>query len=143
MAKDIDKEAEDPYDKTNRARRAAKRAREAFDELPMSTAERQQVMADILKEENGDLVSEAAKAGKGFFANLRSLAQEKFWLLIDDEKRTRYRVQAAEPASKELSEMLALVRTNWQPRWDNSRSDPEFSTTTHRTEPLPRRRGTS
>jgi hypothetical protein len=120
-AKDIDKDADDPYDKTTRARRAAERARQAFDEPRMSIAEQQRVKADILQEENGRH-PRMPEQTSDFFANLRSLAQEKFWLLVDAEQRAKYRTQASglppPAAAASLEEdlasvsMLALVQAN-------------------------------
>ncbi|KAI8634679.1 hypothetical protein F5Y19DRAFT_485684 [Xylariaceae sp. FL1651] len=111
-AKDIDKEAEDPYDQTQPSpafRRPSHTSVQRATDAYCGTAMR-----------------------KGFFANLRSLAQEKLWLLVSAEQRADYRVRAAEPPVEELAEMLALVQTNWQPRWDNSRQRSRFPSTTMR-----------
>ncbi|KAI1331082.1 hypothetical protein F5Y16DRAFT_292138 [Xylariaceae sp. FL0255] len=120
-AKDIDKDAIDPYGQTKRARRSKERMEEAFNEPPMSISQQQLVMAKILQESDGHLGTTT-----GFFTNLRSLAQERFWLLDGPTERMAYRKQALEPPTEDLSAMLTLVRANWQDRWDNGRDDPDF-----------------
>ncbi|KAI5920650.1 hypothetical protein F4810DRAFT_723205 [Camillea tinctor] len=123
--KDIDKDDRDPYNKTLRATESSKKSIEAFPEQPMVAQDQKHVMALIMKEGKGALNSPEINRGKGFFENLRSLAQEKFWLHMTKDERSKCR-QEAKSAQADLEDYLRIVNANWSPSWNNGRYDVDY-----------------
>ncbi|RYP80092.1 hypothetical protein DL770_006375 [Monosporascus sp. CRB-9-2] len=90
QAQDIDKDDPATYDQARRAREARQRARVAFDEPAMSIPLQQYVMACVLRD-NADAEQTPQGNDEDFFTDLRSTAQERYWLLMTRDEREQCR----------------------------------------------------
>ncbi|KAK8086019.1 hypothetical protein PG994_000993 [Apiospora phragmitis] len=111
------------------------RLRELFSEAPMTTEVQQLLMARIIKE-NGDYPP-WAKHQMGFemevnprkfrkdLENLRTEAQERFWLYSSRSERDALRHTTGH-YDDWIKNLVTVIKGNWRKNWDNGRPDQDL-----------------
>ncbi|KAK8006007.1 hypothetical protein PG991_012304 [Apiospora marii] len=131
---DIDLNKKNPFDKTQRCKDAEQEIDELFTEAPMATEVQQLLMARIIAENGGSLRSinnqqHQVDVGHKDFSKdlheLRSEAQERFWLLSTEAERDALR-QAAQDGDDQVDHIVTVLKANWPRHWTNGRYDPDL-----------------
>lgn len=125
---DIDLDTKKPFDKTKRYTDTENRMRELFDEAPMATEVQQFLMARMVWENGGSLRGTAQNPQteidvhhKDFskdLENLRTEAQERFWLNFTRAERDALR-QAAVSDDMRINHIVTVIKANWPENWNN------------------------
>ncbi|KAK8135040.1 hypothetical protein PG984_007052 [Apiospora sp. TS-2023a] len=117
-----------------RRQEAERRIDQVFKEPPMATKVQQYLVARIISENEGSLRSINNKQGqidvshKEFtkdLQELRSQAQERFWLLSTEAERDALRT-AASSGDNQLDHIVTVIKANWPRNWNNGRYDPDL-----------------
>ncbi|KAK6855582.1 hypothetical protein PG995_007733 [Apiospora arundinis] len=130
--KDVDLREKEPFRRTKRYREALTAARVAFNEAPMSTSVQQLVMALRLLRTAGNFDTALSKLsnteGKAqkILAELRSEAQEEYWLHSTKPERTILRQNAGMDQSADIQGLLEAIKAGWSSKWNNGRYDVDF-----------------
>ncbi|RYP51759.1 hypothetical protein DL768_002982 [Monosporascus sp. mg162] len=125
QAQDIDKDDPATYDLARRAGEALQRARVAFDEPAMSIPLQQYVMACVLRDK-ADAEQIPQGDDEDFFTNLRSTAQERYWLLMTRDEREQCREDHTACTDPELNDFLNIVKSNWCEGWTGGVYDADY-----------------
>ncbi|KAI1811335.1 hypothetical protein GGS20DRAFT_593292 [Poronia punctata] len=133
QARDLDVNDPKSYNKSNRARTATKKAREALTEPAMLISVQKHLVATRLV---GSHEHKILGQGKDMdiididlLEKLRALVQEEYWLLSTKSEREAYTRAAEQPRSSlpsTLQRALQIVEVAWPRKWDNGRYDPDF-----------------
>ncbi|KAK8068733.1 hypothetical protein PG994_005349 [Apiospora phragmitis] len=136
---DIDLDKKAPLDKTNRHFDAVRRAKAAFDEPQMPTLLQQAFMTTkFLESKNNNTTGDSQQqrstdeygeelSNVVMLEDLRSEAQERFWLHLSRDERDRIRRNAASSQDdKAYVQVLSLIRSNWPARWNNGAFDVDY-----------------
>ncbi|KAK8093483.1 hypothetical protein PG997_000168 [Apiospora hydei] len=129
---DIDLDEKKPFDKTRRYNDAEQRAHELSNEPPMATDVQQFLMARMVWENGGGLrgvgpkqqteMEVNYKKSSKDFENLRTEAQESFWLHSTRAERDALR-DAASNGDDQIDHIITVIKANWTRRWNNGRFD--------------------
>ncbi|RYP11701.1 hypothetical protein DL767_011022 [Monosporascus sp. MG133] len=123
QAFDIDVDLSDSYGDSNRTKRCEARTAELVPEGRMPINVQQCLMAKILKRDPLPHLSD--RKMEGLFLNLRSSAQEQYWMQMStDERQEVCRIAAQE--HEDLETQLMLVRANWRCQWINNKKDKDY-----------------
>ncbi|KAK7978630.1 hypothetical protein PG988_006120 [Apiospora saccharicola] len=131
---DIDVDAKWGFAMASRRQEAERRIDRVFKEPPMAPEVQQYLMARIISENGGSLRSINYKQGqidvshKDFgkdLQELRSEAQELFWLLSTEAEREALR-NAASSGDRQVDHIVTAIKANWPRHWNNGRYDPDL-----------------
>ncbi|KAK8078513.1 hypothetical protein PG996_004683 [Apiospora saccharicola] len=134
---DISLDAKWGFAMAQRHQEAERRIDHVFKEPPMTTEVQQYLMARIILEDGGNLRSINNQQGqidvshKDFtkdLQELRSEAQESFWLVSTEAERETLRKAAAAASGqdKQVDHIAAVLKANWPRHWNNGRYDPDL-----------------
>ncbi|RYP76307.1 hypothetical protein DL769_003647 [Monosporascus sp. CRB-8-3] len=123
QAFDIDVDLSDSYGDSNRTKRCEARTAELVPEGRMPINVQQYLMAKILKRDSLPHLSD--RKSEEFSLNLRSSAQEQYWMQMStDERQEVCRIAAQKHEDLEIQ--LMLVRANWRYQWINNKKDKDY-----------------
>jgi hypothetical protein len=123
--KDLKKDEETSYNKTQRAVAAEKRVRALLDEEPMSIEIKQYMMVEMATDKLKE-IPDTPPAVLRYLTPLRAAAQEQFWLQMTKAERERTREKAAYASDDIDLDVLQSLCENWPPRWNMGDFDCDF-----------------